>query len=221
MARDFESSNEDHIEVGDIAALNITGDEVTLSVWIRAESFTSEMKILAKWSDAGGAFSYLLSADGVGNNKVLFAVHTGSQTLTIGTTSMGTGTWFHLAGTYDGATIRAYLDGIEENSAAKTGNITSNTAPVRIGVGSGATDEQPFDGDIGHCAIWDAPLTAGEIKSLATGINPLKIRAENLLFYAPVNGQDPEYDVVGGLDLTVVGATKTEEPPIPNSIVAA
>lgn len=220
MARDFESSNEDHIEVGDIAALNITGDEVTLSAWIRVESFTSEMKILAKWSDSPAKFSYLLSADGVGNNKVLFAVRGSTQVSTVGTTSMGTGTWFHLAGTYDGSNIRVYLNGIEENSNAVSGNIPSNNQPVRIGVGSGALTEQPFDGNIGHCAIWDAGLTAGEIKSLSEGISPLKIRRSNLLFYAPVNGQDPEYDVVGGLDLTVNGPTKVEEPPIPNSIVA-
>jgi len=220
MARDFESTNEDHIEIGDVPALNIIGDEVSLSAWIRAESFTSEMKILAKWSDSPAKFSYLLSADGAGNNKVLFAVNTSSTTSIIGTTSMSTGQWFHLAGTYDGATIRAYLNGIEENSTSKTGNISSNTAPVRIGVGSGATDEQPFDGDIGHCAIWDVGLSASEIKSLASGINPLKIHRENLLSYSPLNGQDPEYDVVGGLDLTVNGPIKAEEPPIPNSIVA-
>lgn len=220
MSRNFESSNEDFIEIGDVPALDLTGDKVSLSAWIRAESFTTEMKILAKWSDSPEKFSYLLSSDGTGNNKVLFAVNTGSISSTVGTTSMGIAQWFHLAGTYDGSTIRAYLNGIEENSTSKSGNMISNTAPVRIGVGSGDTDEQPFDGDIGHCAIWDVGLTDNEVKSLAAGINPLKIHRENLLSYSPLNGQDPELDVVGGLDLTVTGATKAEEPPIPNSIVA-
>jgi len=220
MARNFVAANNDFIEVGDIAALDITGDQVTLSAWVRIASKTDEMKMLAKWSDSAGAFSYLLSSDAVGNDKVLFAVRTSSQVSTSGTTSMVVGQWHHLAGVYDGSDIRAYLDGIEENSAAASGNIPLNTAPVRIGMGSGAVGEEPMDGDIGHCAIYDASLTPGEIASLAAGISPLQIRADNLLFYAPLNGQNPEYDVIGGLDLTVTGATKEEEPPIPNSIVA-
>ena len=100
--------------------------------------------------------------------------------------------------------------------------MVSNTAPVRIGAGSGGSGgEDPVDGDIGHCAIWGVALTAGEIKSLFSGVSPPKIRGGSLLLYAPLNGIDPEYDIIGGLDLTVNGPTKTDEPPIPNSIVAA
>lgn len=217
MADNFIAANDDRIEVGDV--LNITGDKVTLSTWARIASKTDEMKMLAKWSDSPAAFSYLLSTDAVGNDKALFAVNASSQVATSGTTAMVIGQWHHVAGVYDGSDIRVYLDGAEENSTALTGNISSNTAPVRIGMGSGAVGEEPMDGDLGHCAIWDRALTPGEIKSLSEGISPLQIRS-NLLFYAPLNGQDPEYDVIGGLDLTVTGATKAEEPPIPNSIVA-
>lgn len=219
MADNFIAANDDRIEVGDIAALNITGDKVTLSTWVRIASKTNEMKMLAKWSDSAGAFSYLLSTDAVGNDKALFAVNASSQVATSGTTAMVIGTWHHVAGVYDGSDIRIYLDGAEENSNALTGNISSNTAPVRIGMGSGAVGEEPMNGDLGHCAIWNRALIPGEIKSLSVGISPLKMRG-NLLFYGPLNGQNPEYDVIGGLDLTVVGATKAEEPPIPNSIVA-
>ena len=59
----FESSNNDFIEVGNIPALDLSGDEVTLSVWIRLESSSMEGKILAKWADAGSKFQYLLSTD--------------------------------------------------------------------------------------------------------------------------------------------------------------
>lgn len=223
MARNFESSNDDHIEIGDVPALDITGNQVTLSAWVRLESKTAEMKVLAKWSDSPAKFSYLLASDGAGNDKVRFAVFISSSTfIATGTTAMALDTWNHIAGTYDGSTIRGYLNGVEESSTSVSGNISSNTAPVRIGAGSGGSgSEEPFDGDIGHCAIWDVALSASEIKSLAAGVNPLKIReGKNLLFYAPLNGQDPEYDVIGGLDLTVNGSTKAEEPPIPNSIVA-
>ena len=220
MARNFDTVNEDHIEVGDVAALNITGSRVTLSAWVKLATNAMEHKILAKWSDSPAKFSYLLSVNS--SNKPLFAINTGSTSSIAGTTSIILGTWFHLSGTYDGTTMRIYVDGVDENTTAKTGNMGSNTAPVRIGVGSGGTDEQPMDGDAGHCAIWNTDLTAGEVASLAAGIPPLRIpRNDNLLFYAPINGQSPELDIIGGLDLTVNGAVKSEEPPIPNSVIAA
>jgi len=218
MARNFNGTN-DHLDAGNPSALNLTGDEVTLSARIRLESSSSEGKILAKWSDAGGDFQYLLSTDS--GDKCQFAIFNGSTKIAVGTTTLVVGTWHHIAGVYDGTDIRVYCDGIEEAVTPATGNMSSTTAPVRIGAGSGgAGTEDPMDGDIGHCAIYGIGLAAGSIKSLASGISPPKIQSENLLFYAPINGQDPEYDVVGGLDLTVVGSTKSEEPPIPNSIVA-
>jgi len=219
MARNFEESNNDYLDAGNPSALNLTGDEVTLSVWIRLESTTVEGKIIAKWADAGSAFQYLLSTDS--GDKCQFAIFNGGTVIALGTTTLVVGVWYHLAGTYDGSNAKVYCNGIEEDSTSTSGNMPSTTAPVRIGAGSGgAGTENPFDGDIGHCTIWDAPLSAGEIKSLSVGINPLKIRSSSRLFYAPLNGQSPELDVIGGLNLTVNGPTKSEEPPIPNSIKA-
>lgn len=219
MARNFERNNNDYIEVGNVPALDFTGDEITVSLWVRLESTATEGKAFAKWADAGDKFQYLVSVKS--NGHFQFVVNTGSNGIAEGTTDLDDGQWHHLAGTYDGSNVRAYADGVEEASTSKTGNMISNTAPVRIGAGSGGSGtENPFDGEIGHCAVWDAPLSASEVASLAAGINPLKIRSENRLFYAPLNGQGPELDVVGGLSLTVNGPTKSEEPPIPNSIVA-
>jgi len=117
MARNFDTVNEDHIEIGDVAALNITGNRVTLSVWAKLATNAMEHKILAKWSDSPAKFSYLLSINS--SNKPLFAINTGSTTLVAGTTSIILGTWFHISGTYDGTTMRIYVDGVEENTTAK------------------------------------------------------------------------------------------------------
>ena len=214
MARNFERNNNDFIEVGDVPALDLTGDEVTLSLWVRLESTATEGKAFAKWADAGGKFQYLVSVKSNGHHQ--FVVNTGSSGIAEGTTDLDDGQWHHLAGTYDGSNVRAYVDGVEEKSTSRTGNMSSTTSPVRIGMGSGTpgASEEPFDGEIGHCAIWDVGLSANEVDSLAKGgVSPLKIRGDNRLFYAPLNGQDPELDVVGGLSLTVNGPVKSEEPP--------
>lgn len=219
MAREFDRTNPDYVDFGDVAALDLTGDEVTLSVWMRLVAGGVECKVFAKWSDADGKFSYLLSL--LANDHLLFAVFNGGTATAEGTTDLGDGEWHHIAGVYDGSEIRAYVDGVEEDSTAQSGNMGSNTAPVRLGAGSGgAGTEDPFSGCLGHAALWDRALSAGEIKSLSGGISPLALNRDGLLFYVPLNGQSPEPDIVGGASGTLTGTTVVEEPPIPNSIVA-
>jgi len=219
MARNFDDSNNDFLDAGNPSTLNLTGNKVTLSAWINLESVSSEGKIIAKWADAGSRFQYLLSTNN--GDKCLFAIFNGGTQIAQGTTTLVTGVWFHLAGTYDGSNLRVYCDGVEEDSTSASGNMSSTTAPVRIGAGSGGSGtEQPFDGDIGHCAIWDRALTSDEIASLSNGISPLQLNRDNLISYWPLNGQSPELDIVGGFNMTLTGTTAVEEPPIPKSIVA-
>lgn len=212
MARNFVAASNDFIDFGNPAVLDLTGDEVTLSLWVRLDSSVSSMKVFAKWSGAG--MSYLLEV--LTNGHVLFGVSAGGIDITEGTTDLDDGLWHHIAGTYDGSDIRIYVDGVEENSTAASGNLTSTTEPVYIG--SRSNGGNPFDGDAGHAMIDDRGWSPQEVASLAAGASPLQFPTP--VFYAPLNGQSPEIDVIGGIAGTVTGTTVVEEPPIPHSIVA-
>lgn len=226
MARNFDGID-DHMEVGDVPALRFqsgAADKMSISVWVKIASKTAEKKVVAKWEDEPDETqrSYLLTIDAGANDTPRFAITNASNTVAIAsaTTNMVIGQWYNIVGTYDGANVRIYVDGVEEGSAALTGAIKSTTASVRIGSGSGGpTPEQPFHGDIGHVPAWGIALSPGEVQTLATDLSPLRINRANLTFYAPINGQSPGLDVIGSLPLTVTGTTVTEEPPIPNSIV--
>lgn len=215
MSRLFDESSNDYIDVGNPSALDLTGDEVTIAAWIRLTSINGEQKFFSKW--AAGGQQYLLAVNSA--DHLFFAVKAGGVKIAEGTTVLAADVWYYAAGVYDGSDAYVYLSGIEDGSIAAAGNMPPTSSPVRIGTGS--VGQGPFDGDIGHCAIWDAALSGVDVASLAAGVSPLKIRkGDSLQFYAPLNGQDPEYDVIGGLDLTVNGSDKSEEPPIPNSVVA-
>jgi hypothetical protein len=88
----------------------------------------------------------------------------GSTTVeTVGTTALTANTWTHLATTYDGATLRLYVNGVQVSSLAKTGNLLTSTNPLEIG--SDSIYGQYFAGTIDEVRVYNRALSAGEIQT--------------------------------------------------------
>lgn len=79
---------------------------------------------------------------------------------TSGITATQTGQWYHGVITYDGATVRIYLNGSLENSAAD-GYSVNTSADMRIG-GLLAGGES-FNGKLDEIAVYDRALDAQEV----------------------------------------------------------
>jgi len=76
------------------------------------------------------------------------------------------GAWTHLAVTYDGTSVRLYVNGVLRSTLAGAGGgITTSTAPVRIGgnVVFSSPGTEYFAGLIDEVRIYNRALTAGEI----------------------------------------------------------
>ena len=68
------------------------------------------------------------------------------------------GTWHHVVGTYDGATMTVYADGAAVTTLAKTGNIAPSSAEQDMWIGQGDQPENvawsgEFEGDIDEVRI--------------------------------------------------------------------
>src|SRR6185295_11995350 len=70
-------------------------------------------------------------------------------------------TWTHLAQTYDGSTIRLYVNGTQVASAARTGALQTTTSPLWIG-GNNPYGEY-FQGRIDDARVYSRALSASEI----------------------------------------------------------
>lgn len=71
-----------------------------------------------------------------------------------------TGVWYFVAGTWDGSTVRIYLDGVEDGSASAASMLNGNDGVVTIGAFPGVIWA---NATIGHAAIIEKALSADEL----------------------------------------------------------
>lgn len=166
---------DDYVEIGAPAALNLT-TSLSVSAWVNFTTDTTEKKVVGKWSDTPNNYCWLLTLYDTGGPAAFFVQPAtgGMIGADTGSTALSPGTWYHLAGTYDGATVRMYLNGTQTGAVPLTGAINTGSAPIRIGAGSGGTvsPEKPFAGLIDDVRIYNYALTPAEVTTIRTGSVP-------------------------------------------------
>ena len=86
----------------------------------------------------------------------------------ISNTIMSTGTVYHVAVTYDGSTLKLYVNGTLEKSTSVSGNIKPAQSNTVMAIGtnpyasSGTTPY--FNGKIYSAAVYNRALTAAEVQ---------------------------------------------------------
>ena len=75
--------------------------------------------------------------------------------------------WYHVVGTYDGTTIRQYVDASEQSTLSYSGTPQSG-GEVRIAArwDSLSAPNDFFPGDIGLVRIWNSALSAQQVQEL-------------------------------------------------------
>jgi fibronectin type 3 domain-containing protein len=157
---------DDRVDVADAPSLDVaTG--MTLEAWVRPQ-WTGWRTVVMK--ERSGGLAYLLYAS-TDTNRPSTEVQLGSTAEARGTATLPANVWTHLASTYDGATLRLYVNGTQVASRAASGAITATSSPLRIG-GNTVWGEH-FRGLIDEVRVYNRGLTAGEIQTdMGTAIIP-------------------------------------------------
>ena len=162
----------DFIDCGNDASLDITGP-ISIALWIRPDADDPEGK-----GTSGGETAPMAKATSDWSWQVRYGwggAPTPYMSFTFNTSprawaSVGRNLeryeWCHIACSYDGTTLKCYLDGVETDSTPM-GEIHSSADPVLIGSDGWKCD---WTGAIDDVRIYDRGLSADEIVDVAAGL---------------------------------------------------
>jgi len=147
------------VTVADAPSLDIaTG--MTIEAWVNPTSGTGWRTVVLKESSNGFAYS-LYSANNA--SRPAGYVNTAGDMALNGTSAVPLNTWTHVALTYDGATMRMFVNGVQVSTRALTGAALVSNGPLRIG-GNSVWGEY-FRGAIDEVRVYNRALTAAEIQT--------------------------------------------------------
>ncbi len=185
---------DDYLDAGNYASLDITGNAITVSAWIKPSEAVAN-----GWDRIVGKGTKILAYDGttvVGNTSYSLYrtcgsgseagcdLNPGAQTIGFGvstdgisfvsavsTINVAANEWTHVVGVYTGSYVTIFINGVEAldpvDRVSVTGNIANTTAPVTIGADvSASPDKNFFKGDIDEVMIFNRALSVIDIGAI-------------------------------------------------------
>ena len=163
----IETEGPDCVNVPASDELKITG-EITMAAWIYQEAWNTNAQWFDKNCHNGGEHSsYGIGAFGNGVNFNMF-LGTGNARPTLNKPhAMDAKTWHHVVGTYDGETMKVYVDGeVAAEHAQKFDFMGTNDQDLRIGCSKDRPQYTFENGSIDEAAVWRRALSEDEIKEI-------------------------------------------------------
>ena len=102
--------------------------------------------------------------------EIIFELRVRSSPLPVQIVKAGypTGEWFFVVGTFDGASMKLYVDGLLAGTAAVDGPLGQSRAPLLIGTGQNLSMDT-FQGRLDDVRIYDRALSSAEVEALYFG----------------------------------------------------
>ena len=151
----------DYVDLGTGADFDVVS-QITVAAWIKVNAFDMDWQAIVTKGDTAWRLSR-----SQGDN-LHFACTGFWPEWVHGSANVNDGQWHHVAGLYDGAELRLYVDGRLDVAETASGSINVNGYPVIVG----ANAEQPgraWNGLIDDVRIYNYALSAAEIQALVEG----------------------------------------------------
>ncbi len=179
----FDGLN-DAVTVRHSASLDIT-EAISISLWVVMDDAGKDLPLSQYFISKGtgpyfdtsnNTYSLFLGDPTNGSSGITFELSDGraGRNMTLGASELSSNhlrsdLWYHIAATWDGGTMRLYLNGvlISKADAAFSGPVNSHNSALQIGRLGDVSGY--FDGLMDDLRIYDRALSAEEIQTLFFG----------------------------------------------------
>ncbi|MBK6750529.1 MAG: hypothetical protein IPG67_11090 [Acidobacteria bacterium] len=149
----------DYAQVSTTSALPVGASARTVELWFKAPATPGESGLFQYGTPSGGQmFGLITSSNAPG--RLYFYGHSADLAAS---TVIQPDTWYHGAVTYDGTTVKIYINGQLENSGAIGLNTVIDTTGITIGYRPGGSS---WTGQIDEPALYDRALSDSEIAAI-------------------------------------------------------
>ncbi len=148
---------------------------LTVELWLKLTSgtFASNRRMIANSHSSVDnlGFEFFVNANGV--NGALSIGNGAAQASATFSQTFAAGVWYHVVGTYDGTTIKLYVNGVLNGSSGTVaGPIATTPYAINIGRNPAYTGDY-FPGSLDEIALYNKALTAARILAhYNAGTNP-------------------------------------------------
>ncbi|MFW0862571.1 MAG: LamG domain-containing protein [Candidatus Komeilibacteria bacterium] len=180
----FESSNNDYIEIPDNDSFTFTDVDFSVAAWVKFDSIDDSTEtIIAGKADYGNnqrewgfgltrpTSSLCESSTGGGFSLWTTNVLTANWIGVCNTTAPTLGDWYYVVATISGGTGKVYVNGalVKQRSSMHTTMLNGSANLTIGGVMSGGSPMQNTNGNIADVRIFDSALTGDQVLDLYNG----------------------------------------------------
>jgi|688.fasta_scaffold19857_5 hypothetical protein len=198
---------DDTVSISDNSTLNITTG-ISLEAIIYPTKSTGTQNVICKSSSSQNN-GYIYPRTDNGWVDSIFYLNTTTGWNTLATTWPSLNNWHHTIATWDGSTMKIYINGQLSASLSVTGTITTNSNPLTIGNQPGYGEY--YGGRINSNLVYNRALSATEVLqnyyggNIVTDTLLLLLDASNLVSY-PGSGSTWKNLLNGGSNGTLNGS---------------
>lgn len=171
---DFDGTN-DYMDCGAIVG---SFSALSVSAWVKADSYGPFFNVVASQYTAGVGGAFFLEAVGT---EMWFGLSNGSSFAGLAkyTTTLPTGSWYHVVGTWDGSSTKVYING---TLGSQTGSYSASLGGGTISFKVGSMLDGYWNGKIDEVGLFNTGLSASDVTAIYNSGVPADLSS-----YSPVS----------------------------------
>lgn len=180
----FDGEN-DYVAVDSAASLIANQNTISMTGWFKADKHQYGAGMMGIRGNGTGTGGFYILQLGGGALECRLLTNTGLHEVVCPAGTIIPNQWQHIAFTYDGSSIKMFVDGVQIGSSSASGVISSLDKPFAVGKSLEGGFNFVYPGGADEVSLWTKALSSTEINNMIS--NELNGNETDLVLYYKFN----------------------------------